>query len=232
MSCAQPFSGPFRNTDRSANRLKVSQQLTCNGKTVLCSLDVGSMRVPGGATGDVLTNAGDGKVAWQSAQEGPAGPTGPTGPAGPAAGAMEYMFANMTSAMAGVTANTDIDEFKTALDSRELTLTDGVVGTLKAGKTYELTAYLYCRVFSDTSAGFCSFAWVDSATNTLLYPLPLASSVPTTSDVGENYAAYASIIYTPTADQSVKVRTQSVTGTCAIDNTFSYIKVVEIYSGM
>ena len=66
MSCAQPFSGPFRNTDLAISRLKVSQQMTCNGKATLCSLAAGSMRLPGGSAGDVLTNAGDGKAVWET----------------------------------------------------------------------------------------------------------------------------------------------------------------------
>ena len=177
--------------------------------------------IPGGADGPV---GGIGEPG----PTGASGPPGATGPPGAAAPAVEYLFGANVGTMAGVGTDTDITEFKTTLYSNGLTLTNGVIGTLKAGKTYELNAFLYCRLFSNATNGSLLYTWVDSVTNARLNTFPQAASGPTTQASTENYAPYAMQVYTPTVDQSVKLRTTAALGTCTIDFAPSWIKVVEI----
>jgi hypothetical protein len=80
------------------------------------------------------------------------------------------------------------------------------VFTLTAGKVYELSANILFDTFSNPTGGYISFEWVDATTN---FPLKFGNagvSLPTTSITGNGSNTTTNIIYSPSENQTVKVR--------------------------
>ena len=91
------------------------------------------------------------------------------------------------------------------------------VFTLTAGKRYRLFAELSFTLFSTTS-GFIVYDWVDATTNTRLDTSGVSAGVgeAINRDVNEFNATSTTLIYTPTTNQTVKVRIVDANGTVTV----------------
>jgi hypothetical protein len=82
--------------------------------------------------------------------------------------------------------------------------TTGVV-TLTAGKTYKLDSSLYFESFS-SSTGVVIYSWVDATTNTQLVSSQSGYVLPVTHTAQAALNPSLTMIYTPSADQTIKLR--------------------------
>jgi hypothetical protein len=143
---------------------------------------VGNVVITGGTTGQVLTTNGAGALSWGTASS---------------VGVKEY--AHLTTTWIG-----NIDEGGTFLFSIEQgTLTSPGPGlvTLKAGKTYRLTA-----ACSQTGGWFQQFQWVLNATNTPIGVESFTQSRSSGATTNDSLQTTASAVYTATVDTVVCVK--------------------------
>ena len=91
------------------------------------------------------------------------------------------------------------------------------VFTLTAGKTYKLFAELSFTIFS-SNVGFIIYDWVDATTNTRLDTSGVSAGVgqAINRDTSEFNATSTTLIYTPTTNQTVKVRIVDANGTVTV----------------
>jgi hypothetical protein len=97
------------------------------------------------------------------------------------------------------------------------------VFTLKAGKTYLLEATLCVNTFTSTSA-YIWYSWVDATNNAQLdtsnggATSTGASGIvtPSTWTSNDGYTSAARLIYTPSTNQTVKLRATDGSGTCKV----------------
>jgi len=92
------------------------------------------------------------------------------------------------------------------------------VFTLTAGKTYQLFAELSFSNFSDTANGYEIYDWVDATTNTRLSTTGVGAGVgeAINRNTNEFNATSTTLIYTPTTNQTVKVRIVEAAGTVTV----------------
>ena len=92
------------------------------------------------------------------------------------------------------------------------------VFTLTAGKTYQLFAELSFSNFSDTVNGYEIYDWVDATTNTRLATTGVGAGVgeAINRNTNEFNATSTTLIYTPTTNQTVKVRIVEAAGTVTV----------------
>jgi len=92
------------------------------------------------------------------------------------------------------------------------------VFTLAAGKTYQLFAELSFSNFSDTANGYEIYDWVDATTNTRLVTTGIGAGIGENinRNTNEFNATSTTLIYTPTTNQTVKVRIVEATGTVTV----------------
>jgi hypothetical protein len=105
--------------------------------------------------------------------------------------------------------------------------TTGVV-SLKAGVTYNLTASPSFYQFSDTTGGFVVYTWVDAVTNTPLVPNSSGAGTPGTLTTAQANQLAVSVVYTPSTNQTVKVRVTQALGTATFRGNFSILTVEQI----
>jgi hypothetical protein len=92
------------------------------------------------------------------------------------------------------------------------------VFTLTAGKKYQLFAELSFSNFSDTANGYEIYDWVDATTNTRLATTGIGAGVGENinRNTNEFNATSTTLIYTPTTNQTVKVRIVEAVGTVTV----------------
>jgi trimeric autotransporter adhesin len=93
--------------------------------------------------------------------------------------------------------------------------------TLTAGKTYELVAYLAFNAFA-TANDDINISWVDSS-NVQIIGQSAAFVDNTATPVLQGFKGLATLLYTPTSDQTVHLRINSISGTINIGTDTSII---------
>jgi hypothetical protein len=89
------------------------------------------------------------------------------------------------------------------------------VYTLTANKTYMMQAQLRVNTASVSNA-YLQYTWVDATTNTPLVSNSEALSASSSSGAGYGSKEVVQIIYTPTTNQTIKLRSTGTTGTQSI----------------
>ena len=92
------------------------------------------------------------------------------------------------------------------------------VFTLTANKTYKLFAELSFSNFSDLPNGYIIYDWVDATTNTRLDTSGVSAGVGEhiNRNTNEFNATSTTLIYTPTTNQTIKVRIVEAAGTVTV----------------
>ena len=131
----------------------------------------------------------------------------------------------LSCAMSGtqsIAENTDINIW-TDVDSFGLSLIAGKTVTLLGGHAYQISLDLSPISFSDTGGGYAGFQVVDSTTNVPVVDNCSLIGIPTSRADNEFESGSVSFIYTPIADQVVKVRCTTAVGTCQMRNVGSWV---------
>jgi hypothetical protein len=147
-------------------------------------------------------------------------------------GTEDYLQAGrITTSQAGVGLNTDLIFNSVTAQSGtsqiSLNTTTGVV-SLKAGVTYNLTASPSFGIFTNTTSGFLTYTWVDAVTNTPLVAGISGASTPATLTSADANQQLVSVVYTPSTNQTVKVRVLGASGTAGLRTDFSFLSVTQI----
>ena len=92
------------------------------------------------------------------------------------------------------------------------------VFTLTAGVTYDMSFTPSLISFTNLTGGFLCYDWVDATTNALLDTTGIGTgtSIPMTETSGQNDNMTARVIYTPTTNQTVKLRVNNGSGTATL----------------
>ena len=104
------------------------------------------------------------------------------------------------------------------------------VFTLKAGKTYALSAALNAVSFSSGNNGEATIQWVDAISNTALVSGDGAWLAGTNVGTDNTTNSKVTTIWTPTADQTVKLRCTSAVGTFVAQASRSSYNIIQIGS--
>jgi hypothetical protein len=132
---------------------------------------------------------------------------------------VDYNYAGrITSDQTGAGSGNDII-FNYANVSSGISLnTSTGVFTLTANKTYKLFAELSFSNFSDTANGYIIYDWVDATTNTRLATTGIGAGVGENinRNTNEFNATSTTLIYTPTTNQTIKVRIVEGVGTVTV----------------
>lgn len=122
---------------------------------------------------------------------------------------VDYCYATLNSNMNSAASGIDVGSWT----RREGNIVaDGVTKfSLRAGKTYELSANFYSNSFSSTTGGFAYINWVD-VSNVLLPNATQASLVDSQHTGSLNTQSEARVAITPTVDMDVKLRITSASG--------------------
>jgi hypothetical protein len=96
--------------------------------------------------------------------------------------------------------------------------TSSGVFTLTAGVTYDMSFTPSFINFSNTLGGYLCYEWVDATTNTTLDSTGtgLGTALPSTESGGQVDNLTARVIYTPSTNQTVKLRVTSANGTATL----------------
>jgi C1q domain len=132
----------------------------------------------------------------------------------------------------GIGLNSDI-VFDTLLYSNGIAYNTGTgVFTLIAGKTYELFANVNWATFSDTTNGFMLYQWVDATSNVSLVASGAVVGLgePINRPVNESIGTSLRLVYTPTANQNVKLRVYNATGTATQRGLGTYATITQVGS--
>lgn len=94
---------------------------------------------------------------------------------------------------------------------------------LTAGKTYELAASPTWSSFSDTNNGYVNYTWVDATTNTQIQGATSTTlvgvGIPFGRVINEDSNTSLTMIYTPQANQTIKLRIVAALGTATLKGT-------------
>jgi hypothetical protein len=131
---------------------------------------------------------------------------------------VDYINAGRITSDQSVGVNNDI-VFNTTIANGGIPLnTSTGVFTLTANKTYRIFAGLSFNSFSDVTGGYIIYDWVDATTNTSLDTTGVSVGVgeALNRNVSEFNATSANLIYTPTTNQTIKLRVVGASGTAYI----------------
>lgn len=187
--------------------------------TQLGPVGTNNVVVYGGGGGNTTSNGGSSKVSWNK-----------IGGFAPTIGqASAYITAGRSVNQLLVGQNTDIiiNQVLSSNGSITLNTTTGVF-TLRAGVTYNLSASLGCSTFSDTTNGYIIFSWVDANTNVKLPGATSGTSVPINRNSNESNVPTTSAIYTPSTNQTVKIRVMDAVGTATIEFYVSGVSITQL----
>ena len=137
----------------------------------------------------------------------------------PATGSsLDSTYVKMTAAQTLVTTNSDLilDTLVSYNGNITYNNTTGVF-SLKAGVTYELTASLYFKTFSNGAAGYIVASWVDATTNTAIPNMPNGVYLATGNNSADSFNPTFNALYTPTVDKTIKLRCTGASGTATFD---------------
>jgi hypothetical protein len=131
---------------------------------------------------------------------------------------VDYINAGRITSDQSVGVNNDI-VFNTTIANGGIPLnTSTGVFTLTANKTYRIFAGLSFNTFSDATNGYIVYDWVDATTNTSLDTTGVSVGVgeAINRNVSEFNATSANLIYTPSTNQTIKLRVVGASGTAYI----------------
>ena len=117
----------------------------------------------------------------------------------------QYISAGRTSDQSGVGANTDLIWNQTVANNTVSLNTSTGVFQLTAGVTYNLTANPQWNNWS-VATGYVSYQWVDATTNAALDSSGVTNGTAVGPSSPQSYNQVTSLIYTPSTNQTVKVR--------------------------
>lgn len=103
--------------------------------------------------------------------------------------------------------------------------------TLIGGKTYELYASPEFISFSDTNNGYLLYEWVDATNNTTLVNSGAVCgiAIPIMRQTNETASPFLKLMYTPTTNQTVKLRVTGATGSATLrGGAGSYVRIIQI----
>jgi hypothetical protein len=134
----------------------------------------------------------------------------------------------ITSDQIGVGAGSDVIFNRTIVSSGISMNTSTGVFTLTAGKTYRLFGSVSFINFS-SATGWFVYQWVDATTNAALDTTGISVGVAEAlnRDVSEFNATSATLIYTPSTNQTVKLRITDGGGTTTIRNAIGTKATIE-----
>ena len=169
--------------------------------------------------------------------QGASGTSGTTGTSGTSPSGVatttvnpDYIQAGrITSDQTAIGVNTDII-FNTALISSGISLnTSTGAFTLAANKTYRLLAGCSWASFSDASNGYIIYDWVDATTNTALNSSGASKGVAEAinRNTSEFNATTANLIYTPSTNQTIKLRIVEGVGTATLRSSIGTSAIIE-----
>ena len=134
---------------------------------------------------------------------------------------------------AGIGINTDII-FDTQIYANGIAYnTSTGVFALTGGKTYELFANINWGTFSDLTGGYLLYQWVDATSNTSLVASGSVAGLaePVNRNTNESTNTSLKLVYTPTANQNVKLRVYAGSGTATARGTIgSYASITQLGS--
>jgi len=131
-----------------------------------------------------------------------------------------YMVVGLASSILGVgNGNTFIlDTTVSNVNSQTSYNTSTGVFTLTAGVTYDLSFTPSFISFTNTTTGFMCYEWVDATTNVALDTTGtgVGTSISSQDTTAQQDNATARVIYTPTTNQTVKLRVTNASGTVTL----------------
>jgi microcystin-dependent protein len=142
-------------------------------------------------------------------------------PPSPNAGLPEYVACTMSGTL-NISSGTDINIWN-SVDNNGLALVDREAIALTANKTYQISLDLSPWQFSAVSTGYATFQVVDASTNLIVVPDAQVVGIPSGRDNSEFESGSVNFIYTPSANQTIKVRCTAASGTCQLRNVGSWV---------
>lgn len=133
-----------------------------------------------------------------------------------------------TSDQTAVGASTDLLFNSVTKTTGGILFNGAGVFTLKAGVTYKLEANVAFTNFSDATNGYMAFAWADATTGTLLTGVSRGVANPVNRNAGETSQTFAGGFYTPSTNQSIKLRTDTASGTASFRVSLSSASIIQI----
>ncbi len=127
---------------------------------------------------------------------------------------VDYVSTSLNANITGVGSNTDIKLQQLNGGNIPYNATTGVY-TLSANKTYILQAQLRVSTAS-TAAAYLSYTWVDAISNAELVPNSEALNSSNSSGATFGSKDIVQVIYTPTTNQTIKLRSLTSAGTQTI----------------
>ena len=112
-----------------------------------------------------------------------------------------------------------------------INIATGVI-TLTAGKTYNINAAINCYAFSDEASGYIIMSLVDATTNAIVggASQTLAWSSKMTAFSARADTPVLSCIYTPTSNQTIRLRITQTIGTATSGDINSFISITQLGS--
>jgi hypothetical protein len=142
----------------------------------------------------------------------------------------QYMYAGLSPSQTLAAGVTTTVLFNGVGSSSGITLNTGTgVFTLTAGNTYQMDAGLLPQVFSNTTIGYVTYYWADAVSGNALSTSTFASIPPSTYNFnGNGSQQMATIIFTPTTNQTVCLKAISFNGTASIISGYSYAMIKQL----
>jgi len=128
---------------------------------------------------------------------------------------LDFIQVIQTNNLTGYTVGVDI-VFNTIVGGSGILYNNSTgVFTLLAGKTYELYGAPHWATFTDQTTPYVMYQWVDAITNT---PISTISGIaePLNRNTTEANVTSIRVIYTPSTNQTVKLRVTGASGTATL----------------
>ncbi len=139
---------------------------------------------------------------------------------------VDYVSTSLNANISSVGSNTDIILQQLNGGNIPYNSSTGVY-SLSANKTYMMQAQLRVNTASPSNA-YLQYTWVDAATNTPLVANSEALNASSNSGSGFGSKEVVQIIYTPTTNQTIKLRSTSSSGTQTI--VLGSVNIIQIGS--
>lgn len=215
-NATQGFAAEFALYDASNVLVPNSEILGAYGENSSTGTGVVRITTTGPATYKLKAWASTGSYSVISDNNGRTGVTWKkiSGNAPVTGQSVDYVSTSLNSNITGVGSNTDIKLQQLNGGNIPYNPSTGVY-SLSANKTYILQAQLRVSTAS-TSAAYLAYTWVDAVSNVELIINSEALSSSNTSGAGFGSKDIVQIIYTPTSNQTVKLRSITSVGTQTI----------------
>lgn len=161
------------------------------------------------------SGAGNSKITWRKIS-GSIPSSGQT---------VDYIEVGQSVNQTTLTGTSDIIWSSVKSGNIPLNTTTGVF-TLTAGKTYDMTAVV--RILAGAAGNYLAFEWVDAVSNTALVGGNMGQALPMSFTLNDSPQPTAHIIYTPSSNQTVKVRANAGNSNGTITNTVAALSYASI----